>query len=223
MRTKTKRKRGNLNLLIRVILLAALTLGAIPKSEVNAAAKKPLVISFVHRNNIGSTSNMDLDAISSATMYSGSTGEKQSTIEVIRDTIRTQKKAKSFAVKVKKPYSRDYEATINRADKEIDKNTKVKLKKSRIPNLKKYDTIYLCTPVWHGTLPQPVRMLLKSNNFKGKTIYVFGANLGSGYGDMISAIKELCPKAKVVKAKTFQGDASNKSVRKSVKNWLKKH
>ena len=218
-----KQMKKIMNRATRVMLIAVLVLGLIPVTKVNAASKKSLVISFVHRDNIGNTSKMTPDAISSATVYSGSTGEKQSTIEVIRDTILTQKKAKNFAIKVKKPYSKDYETTVERADKEIDRNTKVKLKKNKITNLKKYDTIYLCTPLWHGTLPQPVRMLLKANNFKGKTIYVFGANLGSGFGDMISAVKKVCPKAKVVRAKTFQGDASNKAVKRSVRNWLKKH
>lgn len=55
-----------------------------------AAGKKPLVVSFVHRDNIGNTEDMDIDALSSATVYSGSTGEKKSTIEVIRDTIKTR-------------------------------------------------------------------------------------------------------------------------------------
>ena len=68
-------------------------------------------------------------------------------------------KAKSFVIKVKKPYSKDYESAVERADKEIDRNTQFKLKKNKITNLKKYDTIYLCTPLWHGTLTQPVRML----------------------------------------------------------------
>ena len=70
---------------------------------------------------------------------------------------------------------------------------------------------------------QPARILLKSNSFKGKTIYVFGANLGSGFGNMILVIRKACPGARVVKAMTYQGTASNKSVKTSVKKWLKKH
>lgn len=188
-----------------------------------AATEKSLLVSFVHRDNIGDTSGMDLDALSSATVYSGATGEEKSTVEVIRDTIKSEKKMKTFAIKVKKAYSKDYQTTVARADKEIDSDAQVGLKKSKIPHLKDYDTVYLCTPVWHGTLPQPVKMLLKSNDFSGKTVYVFGTNLGSGFGDIISQVRKLCPDATVVKAKTYSGDAANKSAERNVKKWLQNH
>lgn len=207
-------------MMVVAVLLSGLAF--VPKVNVYAASKKPLVISFIHRNNIGDTSDMDIDAISSATVYSGPTSEKKSTVEVIRNTIKKETGGKSFEIKVKKAYSKDYRTTVNRAGKEIDKDADVALKKKKIPNLKKYKTVYLIVPVWHGTLPQPVKVILKKNNFSGKTIYVFGTNLGSGYGDMISSVKKLCPGAKVKKGKTYDGDAKNSSVKKSVKKWLKK-
>ena len=60
--------------------------------------KESVVVSFVHRSNIGDTSGMDQDALSSATVYSGSTGEKESTIEVIRDTIKKERDAKNSSI-----------------------------------------------------------------------------------------------------------------------------
>ena len=180
-----------------------------------------LVVSFVHRDNIGSTSKMDVDALSTATVYSGPTGEKKSTIEVIRDTLKKETKAKTFAIRVKKAYSKNYSKTVDRADREIDRDTKLALKKKKVAKWKTYKTIFLCTPVWHGTLPQPVKMFLKANDFSGKTIYLFGAHLGSGFGDQIAQIRALCPGAKVRKGKTYLGDATNKSVSKSVKKWVR--
>lgn len=180
-----------------------------------------LVVSFVHRDNIGSTSKMDVDALSTATVYSGPTGEKKSTIEVIRDTLKKETKAKTFAIRVKKSYSKNYSKTVDRADREIDRDTKLALKKKKVAKWKTYKTIFLCTPVWHGTLPQPVKMFLKANDFSGKTIYLFGAHLGSGFGDQLAQIRALCPDAKVRKGKTYLGDATNKSVSKSVKKWVR--
>ena len=186
------------------------------------AAKKPLVISFVHRDNITGAKEMDVDALSSATVYSGPTGEKKSTIEVIRDTLVEGKKAKKYAIRVKDTYSPNYNTTVSRADDEIDKNTPLKLKKPKV-NLDPYKTIYLCTPIWHVSLPQPVKVFLEANDFTGKTIYVFGTHLGSGFGQNVALVRNLCPGAKVKQGKTYLGDASNASVKKSVKKWLKKH
>lgn len=186
------------------------------------AAKKSLVISFVHRDNITGAKEMEVDALSSATVYSGPTGEKKSTIEVIRDTLAEGKNAKKYAIRVKDTYSPDYNATVRRADEEIDIGTALALKKPKL-NLDKYKTIYLCTPIWHVSLPQPVKVFLESNDFAGKTIYVFGAHLGSGFGRNVELVRSLCPGAKVKQGKTYLGDASNASVKKSVKKWLKKH
>ena len=97
-----------------------------------------LVVSFVHRDNIGSTSKMDVDALSTATVYSGPTGEKKSTIEVIRDTLKKETKAKTFAIRVKKAYSKNYSKTVDRADREIDRDTKLALKKKKVAKWKTY-------------------------------------------------------------------------------------
>ncbi|MBR1743430.1 MAG: hypothetical protein IJ733_16480 [Lachnospiraceae bacterium] len=174
--------------------------------------KKAIVISFDHRRNIGSTKGMSVDAVSSATVYSGATGEKKSTIEVIRSTLKSKTGAANFSIKVKKTYSKNYTKTVNRARKEIDNDTQVKLKKKKVSGLKKYDTVYLVIPVWHATLPQPVKVFLEANDFSGKTIYVFGSHLGSGFGENVEKVKELCPDAKVIAGKAYEGDAKNRSV-----------
>ena len=187
------------------------------------AASKSLIISFDVRKNIGSTKNVSADVLSSATVYSGATGEEKSTEEVIRDTINTNKKSTVFEIQTKKAYSKNYSKILKRAAKEINSDSNVKLKKNKISKLSEYNTVYLVTPVWHGTLPQPVKELLRSNDFKGKTIYVFCVNLGSGFGDTISSVKEVCPGATVLKGKAYYGDAKNNTVKKKVQSWLKKH
>ena len=189
--------------------------------EAKSKGKKSIVISFDHRRNIGSTKGMSADAVSSATIYSGATGEKKSTIEVIQSTIKSGTGAANYNIKVKKTYSKNYRKTVNRARKEIDNDTQVKLVKKKVSGLKTYDTVYLVIPVWHATLPQPAKVFLKANDFSGKTIYVFDSHLGSGFGENVEKVKELCPDAKVIAGKAYEGDAKNKSVKKSVNAWLK--
>lgn len=108
--------------------------------EAKSMGKKPIVISFDHRRNIGSIKGMSADAVSSATVYSGATGETKSTIEVIRSTIQSGTGAANFNIKVKKTYSKNYRKTVNRARKEIDNDMQVKLVKKKVSGLKKYDT-----------------------------------------------------------------------------------
>ncbi len=205
-----------------LVLLIIMTTGILSPVSA-AAAEKSLIISYDHRKNMGNTKKLSIDALSSATVYSGPTGEKKSTEQVIRDTIKSETKSKVFEIRVKKAYSTDYEKTVQRADEEIDRNKNIKFKTGKIPGLKKYKKIYLVTPIWHGDLPQPVRVLLRNNDFSGKTIVLFGVNLGSGFGSMVRSIREECPGAAVVKARAFYGDAKNNAVKKKVRNWIRKN
>ena len=92
------------------LFLLLITVFAIALAPVKVlAASKTLIISYDHRKNISNVKKLSLDAVSSATVYSGPTGEKKSTEETIRDTIKEVKKAKAFEIKVKKPYSANLE------------------------------------------------------------------------------------------------------------------
>ncbi len=61
-----------------------------------------------------------------------------------------------------------------------------------------YDCVILIYPLWWYSIPMPVATFLDQNDFSGKTVYLIATQGGSGYGNTVTEIKELCPKAKVI-------------------------
>lgn len=185
----------------------------------DAAAKKPLAIYFSYAENID-TNGMREDAIASASISGDSVNRKMDNIKLITQEVKSKKKADTFSITVKKKYNANFDKMAGVAKKEIDKDKKIKLAPVKVKNLSDYDTIYLGTPIWWYSLPQPVVTFLRSNDFSGKTIYVYGIHEGSGWENNIEKIQELCPDATVVKGITVYGDASAKSVKKRADKWL---
>jgi len=91
---------------------------------------------------------------------------------------------------------------------------------SKVKDFGSYDTIFVGSPVWWGTLPPPVSSFLSEYDFSGKTIIPFRTHLGSGQGRTISAITELCPQSKILEGIAIRGDAV-KSAKKDISEWLR--
>ena len=64
-------------------------------------------------------------------------------------------------------------------------------------DLKEYDTILLCFPIWWGVAPTAVNSFLRAYDFSGKTIYLFATSGGSKLGDSASKLKE-CVNSKTI-------------------------
>ena len=124
-----------------------------------------------------------------------------------------------FEIQPVVPYPEDYEAVKKKAMEEQEAGYKPALK-SKVKDFGSYDTILVGSPVWWGTLPPPVSSFLTAYDFSGKAIIPFCTHLGSGQGRTISAITELCPKAKILKGIAIRGDAV-KGAEKDVSEWLR--
>ena len=215
------KKKKLVSKLLSAVLIFGFILGAYPDGA-GAAAKKPLAIYFTYNENINSA-GMTVDAVTSASLNGNDTKNKMDNIKRITREIKSKKNAKTFSIQVKEAYPASYGEMTGIAKEQIDKDETVALKTARIKKkIKNSSSIYLGTPIWWYTVPQPVVTFLRSNDFTGKTIYVYGIHEGSGFEDNIERIRELCPGATVVEGITVWGDASNKSVKKKADKWLDK-
>lgn len=178
---------------------------------------KVLVAYFTYAENIGDTSNMSVDAISSASL--GTTGNTEGNLQVMAETIQQSKDADVFHIVVKEPYSADYPTMRSRALQEISNNILPELLET-VDNIEQYDTVYLGTPVWSGSLPQPVVSFLTENNLSGKTIIPFGIHLGSRFGKILDQIEELCPESTLKEGFTIEASTDNDDVRDEFSKWL---
>lgn len=180
-----------------------------------------LIVYFDYSENMGDTSNMDVDAITSASL-AGMTidGITENDLEVMKDEIQKQTGADVYSVQITEPYDPDYEKMVNVAQ-EDQNNDKQFSFKEELPDLSGYNTIYLGMPVWWGGLPQPMASFLEQNDFSGKNIIPFGIHLGSQFGRMIDQIQELQPNATVSEdGLTENSHTPNDQVVSDVDEWL---
>ena len=122
------------------------------------------------------------------------------TTKAVAEELQKQLGADIEAIEAVEPYSGNFQATIERCNKERESGQTPALKALQ-SNIADYDTIYLGYPIWFGTYAMPIATLVKEQTFEGKTIIPFcsfgsaKANILKGYGvrtaRVASAAKEL--------------------------------
>ena len=120
-----------------------------------------------------------------------------------------------------KPYSTDYNIVLDQAQNDQHKQARPALK-TKIDSKKwaEYDTIILGYPNWWASIPMPIATLLESYDFSGKTIMPFCSHGGGRFGQSLTAISKLAPKAKLTAGLSVHYSGGS-SLSKDVKNGLK--
>lgn len=140
--------------------------------------------------------------------------------KVVGDMIREITGGDVFQMDTVRPYPKDYTATTNVAQKELNENARPELI-SHVENMESYDVIFLGYPNWWGTMPMPVFTFLDEYNFSGKTIVPFCTHEGSGMGRSESDIAKLCPEATLLKGLAIHGSRVS-AAKKDIEGWLDK-
>ncbi len=104
--------------------------------------------------------------------YSGNTRE-------IANQIHESVGGDIFEIQTVDPYPSNYDAVVKQAKQEKEWGYKPALK-TKIENIESYDVIFIGSPIWWGTIPQPVVTFLSEYNLSGKTIVPFCTHAGSG-------------------------------------------
>ena len=118
------------------------------------------------------------------------------TTKTVAEEIQKQLGADIEAVEAVEPYTGDFQATIQRGNKERANGEWPAIKPLK-SDLSKYDVIFLGYPIWYGTYANPIVTLLNNKDFAGKTIVPF-CTFGSGGLNTSSAdLKKALPKAKI--------------------------
>ena len=120
------------------------------------------------------------------------------------------------------PYSTDYNTVLNQAQNDQHKQIRPALK-TKIDSKKwaEYDTILLGYPNWWASIPMPIATLLESYDFSGKTIMPFCSHGGGRFGQSLTAILKLAPKATLTEGLSIHYSGGS-SLSKDVEKWLKK-
>lgn len=120
------------------------------------------------------------------------------TTKAVAEELQKQLGADIEAIEAVEPYSGDFQATIERCNKERESGQTPALKALQL-NIADYDTIYLGYPIWFGTYAMPIATLVKEHDFEGKTIIPFCTFGSGGLNTSTANLEKALPKAKILK------------------------
>ena len=93
-----------------------------------------------------------------------------------------------------------------------------------VPELSKYNTVFIGAPVWWGEWPMICYTFFEKENLSGKTLYPFTTHGGSGLAGFDVALARAVPQSKVGKGIAIYGtDCQNNKdiVKYQLQSWLK--
>lgn len=126
-----------------------------------------------------------------------------------------------FEIKPEIPYT---SADLNWMDKKSRSSMEMNDPSSRpaiaerLPDMEKYDIIFVGFPIWWYVAPTIINTFLESYNFSGKTIIPFATSGGSNLGRTNDKLKPSCPGAILLKGKLLNGEVSEGTLKKWVED-----
>lgn len=120
------------------------------------------------------------------------------TTKAVAEELQKQLGADIEAIEAVEPYSGNFQATIERCNKERESGQTPALKALQ-SNIADYDTIYLGYPIWFGTYALPIATLVKEHTFEGKTIIPFCSFGSGGLNTSTADLEKALPKANILK------------------------
>ena len=125
-------------------------------------------------------------------LYYSETGSTKA----VAEELQKQLGADIEAIECVEPYSGDFQATIQRNQRERESGVTPALKPLK-KSIADYDVIFLGYPIWGGVAASPISTLLKEQDFAGKTIVPFCSFGSGGLNTSSDALKAALPKATI--------------------------
>ena len=118
-----------------------------------------------------------------------------------------------------KPYSRKYSEVLKRGRTELkqEKSSPIKPLKN---DLRKFDVIFIGSPVWFGTYAPPVRSFLQQNDLRSRKVFFFCTHGKGGPANYFKDTKKLCPAAADTGFSCYGTHV--KKIAPQVKEWVEK-
>ena len=143
--------------------------------------------------------------------------------KIIAEMIAERMHGDLFEIKTVKPYPKEYRPATEAAKQEKEENARPEIV-GELPDLSKYDVVFLGYPIWWSDMPMPVYTFLDRENFAGKIILPFCTHEGSGLSDTQRSIADVT-KADVREGFALQGHIAQKSpeeARTALYEWMSK-
>ena len=139
----------------------------------------------------------------------------------IAEMIQKKTGADILRIETVVPYDNDYNKVVDQGQSEVNRGYCPEIKPLNI-DPGQYDTIILGTPVWWYTFAPAMHTFLKTQDWKGKTIYPFATN-GGWIGHTFKDIKDACTGAEVKSGMNIKFDeATLRTSVKDIEKWIDK-
>ncbi len=119
-----------------------------------------------------------------------------------------------FEIKPKIPYTRSDLNWMNRNSRSTlemkDRSCRPEI--ANIPDVSKYDEIFVGFPVWWYREPSIIDTFMESADFSGKKVTVWCTSGGSGLGDSAENMALLAPGAVVVNGQRFNANVKKEKL-----------
>ncbi|MCF0202828.1 MAG: NAD(P)H-dependent oxidoreductase [Bacteroidaceae bacterium] len=112
----------------------------------------------------------------------------------VADILAEQVGADMDSIEAVNPYNGSFEQTVSRCQDEMSKNILPEIKPIR-RDIANYDTLFIGSPIWFGTIAPPVSAYIKSVDLKGKVVVPFVTFGSGGLQAATIALKEAQPGA----------------------------
>lgn len=145
------------------------------------------------------------------------TGHTKPLAEYIKDELN----AEMYEIEAKIPYTDDdiKYYTDCRADREQNDPSARPEIAGELPDLSKYDTVFLGYPIWHGQAPKIIYTFLENVDISGKTIIPFCTSASSPVGSSAENLHPLAPDAVWEDGTRF----AIGTTREEINEWLKQY
>ena len=178
-----------------------------------------LILYFDYSENMGDTTDMTPDAITSASLAGEHPkGVERNNLLVIVDEIAAVTGADVFSVRANETHDPSYMVMVGPAQDDINHNRQFTFAED--VDLSDYDTVYVGMPVWWSRIPQPMKVFLENHDFSGKTVIPFGIHRGSRFGQMLAQLSDLAPDSTILDGYTVSATTANATVREEADEWL---
>lgn len=137
---------------------------------------------------------------------------------VIAGTVHRALGTELFEVRPATPYPEDYLETVEQARRERDDSFEPPLAET-VPNIDRYDTIFLGFPVWGETAPPIIRSFLRAHDLRGKQIRPFITHGGYGPGKSLAVLASHAPGARIAPPFVMEADQERRTLTQ-VNGWL---
>ncbi|WP_295158224.1 flavodoxin [uncultured Brachyspira sp.] len=155
------------------------------------------------------------------TYYSHSSNTKKLAefiAKIIKDEFQNAK-IDFFNAEPEKAYSKNYNAVLDEAKRDIKNNHKPKLKNS-IEGIESYDVIFIGSPNWWNTMAPPVNSFINSFDLSNKIIMPFCTHGGGGAGNIKRDIEKESKSKQTAKILSVYGSSASRS-ENEIRKWIK--